>query len=1056
MRKIYLLFVLISITAFSQPLSGTYVIGASQTAPFNTLTNAVNKINAVGMSGAVVFLLNDSNYNNETGETFPIAINQINGSSVQNTFTIKPNAGKTVLIQANNSNAWTSTQSVFKFNGADFVSINGSNSNTNSKNLTVTLNNTLEYSKRSVFFFANATDANGANNNTISNLYIEQKNTAGDLSMGIYAGGTAVDGNAATAAHSNNTIQNVAFTKVGQGIYINGNTAANSLSENWKIDASVFGAAADANKAFLGIYLNNIKNYTISNNTIDGLLKNTTNYNPLHAAVYAAGTSTDGKIFNNKISNIRETTGSAGSYGMYLNSNNTTVYNNMILNVRANGNGGLNNNGYGIYINNGQNIALYHNTIVLKENQSSGFSAAVCINAGSNFSVVNNILANNQTSGATRYAIYSSVAASAFTTINFNDYYSAQHMGYLGGNRTALANWKSATSQDLKSVNILPTFVSATDLHIAPESNADFDNLGTPIATVTSDIDLESRSTTKPDLGADEFEAAKCATSTTWNGTAWSNGLPNSTVKAILNGNYNTGLGNFTTCELVVNTGFVLTVNSNDYIVVQNDIVIKGDVVVENNGSFVQVSDDAKSSDSVTGTFTMKRTTSPIKAYDFVFWTSPVQQQTLYNLSPNTRFDKFYKFDASINNWVVIQNGVGTMEDARGYIVRAPATYSQSIAANYDATFVGKPNNGLITTPIVKTSANSMNLVGNPYPSAIDAAKFLNDPVNAGKVDGTIYLWSHATAISASNPGTAQYNFSSDDYIAYNKVGGLSTQKTGKPFDGKIAAGQAFFLNATVASGVATFSNTMRVKTGNDQFYKQSTDPLSESASQNASGRLWFDLSNEQGAFKQTLIGYVAGATNGIDRSFDGEAISANSFVNFYSIAENKNLIIQGRALPFTDTEVVPMGFSTTLAGTFTISLSKFDGLFGNQQVYLVDKLLHTVTGIKSDGYTFTTAAGTFNDRFEIKFTNAVLGTHEVAIATNDVIIAAKDGQIMVRSSEIIDTIAVYDLNGKQIVTKKVNALNTTIEDLRMSQQVFLVQLTFENSAVLTKQVLLD
>jgi hypothetical protein len=34
---------------------------------------------------------------------------------------------------------------------------------------------------------------------------------------------------------------------------------------------------------------------------------------------------------------------------------------------------------------------------------------------------------------------------------------------------------------------------------------------------------------------------------------------------------------------------------------------------------------------------------------------------------------------------------------------------------------------------------------------------------------------------------------------------------------------------------------------------------------------VWLNLTNTQGAFKQTLIGYVSGATNDYESAYDGE-----------------------------------------------------------------------------------------------------------------------------------------------------------------------------------------
>lgn len=68
-----------------------------------------------------------------------------------------------------------------------------------------------------------------------------------------------------------------------------------------------------------------------------------------------------------------------------------------------------------------------------------------------------------------------------------------------------LAAWQTATGKDANSVSITPVFTTSTDLHLIPLSNISLNNLGTPIASVTTDIDSESRNLTTPDLGCDEF-----------------------------------------------------------------------------------------------------------------------------------------------------------------------------------------------------------------------------------------------------------------------------------------------------------------------------------------------------------------------------------------------------------------------------------------------------------------------------------------------------------------------------------------------------------------------
>ena len=93
-----------------------------------------------------------------------------------------------------------------------------------------------------------------------------------------------------------------------------------------------------------------------------------------------------------------------------------------------------------------------------------------------------------------------------FAAIDFNDYFSSgANLGFIGSSRVTLADIVAGFGQNAASVSIAPVFVSATDLHLNTIGNATLENLGTPIATVTTDIDNDARSAVNPDMGADEI-----------------------------------------------------------------------------------------------------------------------------------------------------------------------------------------------------------------------------------------------------------------------------------------------------------------------------------------------------------------------------------------------------------------------------------------------------------------------------------------------------------------------------------------------------------------------
>ncbi|WP_410503562.1 T9SS sorting signal type C domain-containing protein [Flavobacterium sp. Root901] len=381
------------------------------------------------------------------------------------------------------------------------------------------------------------------------------------------------------------------------------------------------------------------------------------------------------------------------------------------------------------------------------------------------------------------------------------------------------------------------------------------------------------------------------------------------------------------------------------------------------------------------------------------------------------------------------------MVAAKGYIVRAPQGFDINIPAVYSAVFTGVPNNGDISfTPI----ATKWNLLGNPYPSAIDADMLIN---NTGV--GALYFWTHNSPPNGSVVGDAKYNYTAADYAVYTLTGSTGTSSGAAVMLGKIAAGQGFFFKASTGSNIV-FTNSMRVVGNNSQFFKTAETKGIEK------NRLWLNFANAEGAFKQALIGYIEGATNSWDQNYDAATLNGNTYVDFYSISEAKKLAIQGRAIPFEDTDVIPLGYKTTVAGEFTIAIDHTDGLFDNQKVYLEDKTTNTVYDLKAGDYKFTTEIGTFTDRFQLKYTNKTLGTGDFENVKDGVLVAVKDKVInIISTKENIKDVSVFDINGRLIYNKKkVNSLELSISNLQAAEQVLLVKVTLENKAEVTRKII--
>lgn len=236
-------------------------------------------------------------------------------------------------------------------------------------------------------------------------------------------------------------------------------------------------------------------------------------------------------------------------------------------------------------------------------------------------------------------------------------------------------------------------------------------------------------------------------------------------------------------------------------------------IFIKDSGSLVQENNASLNS----GKINMERISQPMVVNDYTYWSSPVKEFLLKSISPTTSASKFFRWDEVTQAWLV--HNTGTPHDmiaGRGYIVRAPGGFTT--ATSLTANFIGVPNNGAVMMPVKGSSSgveaeNKWNLLGNPYPSAIDANQFIS--ANSSFVAGTIYLWTHNTPLNAATT----LGYSPNDYASWNGTGGVATSvaEEGNNYNipnGYVAAGQSFFIRgirAFTENNEVTFNNSMRV-----------------------------------------------------------------------------------------------------------------------------------------------------------------------------------------------------------------------------------------------------
>lgn len=301
--------------------------------------------------------------------------------------------------------------------------------------------------------------------------------------------------------------------------------------------------------------------------------------------------------------------------------------------------------------------------------------------------------------------------------------------------------------------------------------------------------------------------------------------------------------------------------------------------------------------------------------------------ETLFDNAASTG-RKYYDETQSTDYWQPPAGSLtGAMTVGKGYYIY----YASNKYERHTGTF-----NNANASPAISYGVRNWNLVGNPFPCAVNWNYIYNN--SCANLDGSIQI----------KNGSGWTVISQADASPY------------------VQPGQGFFVKANAGSPTITIGTASRVHFASGTFLK-ATQPYTKLALSVTSGSLG----------SNTRFFFLNDATNEFDHPYDADKLwdDNTSVPELFSLS-SQNDTLALNALPLiTQDLVIPLGLNATVPGTYTITADEIANFDTTLDIFLEDIETNILTNLKTTpGYTFTTASpvNKTTSRFNLRFSYAV------------------------------------------------------------------------------------
>ncbi len=446
-------------------------------------------------------------------------------------------------------------------------------------------------------------------------------------------------------------------------------------------------------------------------------------------------------------------------------------------------------------------------------------------------------------------------------------------------------------------------------------------------------------------------------------------------------------------------------------------------------------------------------------------------------------------------DWVYVGKS-GNVESGYGFTMKG--TFGSTPTAGQQYDFRGKPNTGDIATMI---EPGLETLIGNPYPSALDARDFIHDSNNAALLDsGSLYYWEQDQTVSSHvlvayrggygaytiNANGSVVSYAPPTFNAYNADGTLNTtgsaSTSGKEPRRFIPVGQGFFVKGAsgISAGSMIITNNShrefyKESGANSEFYRTANNTTNSITQEEITNEIVYNADGLQimpsdykrfrvnvdfgtSHTRQLLHNFHASATPNFDYGLESKIYAlASADVNW---VQNNEAYVT-KADDYQIELTIPLTLKIDEQQLITFRILDVQNFDSSQPIYLHDIQNDTYADLRIQGFQINLPTGNYTNRFEIVFEQSnTLSNDQFTEDTNFVVLQNNNAkELVIKNPNAIPlkSVSLYDISGKLIFNEfnLDNEVRLSFSTKNLSDGIYVAKIETLNANTTSKKVII-